>query len=335
MILYDQDEKVTLYEFGIGIPVSESRMTKTFYRLKSHNLLGKRINDWHINKVEEEISRTDLLRVHSKGFVQSLYSDQLEDEIIRAFELIDSEGEYYRYDPKRATIALTQLYHRILNKVAGTLHCCRVALETGFCFYFGGGMHHAQKDYGDGFCLLNDIVIAIRKLQSENQIKLAWVIDVDAHKGDGTAALTEKDETIKTLSIHMAEGWPLDGERYDKEGKLNPSFIPSDIDIPIAAGDEDLYVTRLKEGLGMLETQPSPDIAIVVSGADPYKEDELPSAKPMKLSLEQLQERDLIVYNFLRNKTIPSAYLMAGGYGERSWQVYAQFLQWALMDNLW
>ena len=133
----------------------------------------------------------------------------------------------------------------------------------------------------------------------------------------------------------MAEGWPLDGEKYDKEGKLNPSFIPSDIDIPIAAGDEDLYVTRLREGLGMLETQARPDIAIVVSGADPYEEDELPSAKPMKLSLEQLQQRDLIVYNFLRDKTIPSAYLMAGGYGERSWQVYAQFLQWALMDNLW
>jgi len=335
MILYDQQEKATLYEFGIEIPVSANRVTRTFDTLKSHRLLGERINDWYIDKIEEEISRTDLVRVHAKEFVENLYSDQLEDEIIRAYELIDSKGQYYRYSPDKATIPLTQLYESILNKVAGTVSCCRIALEEGFCFYFGGGMHHAQKGYGNGFCLLNDIVIAIRKLQVENRIKRAWVIDVDAHKGDGTAALTAGDETVKTLSIHMAKGWPLDGEKIDQGGKLNPSFVPSDIDIPIAAGEEDLYVTRLKEGLGMLATQPSPEIAIVVSGADPYEDDELPSATPLKLSLEQLQERDLLVYNFLKNKTIPSAYLMAGGYGEGSWEVYAQFLEWALLDNLW
>jgi len=195
-------------------------------------------------------------------------------------------------------------------------------------------MHHAQKDYGNGFCLLNDIVIAIRKLQTEKVIKQAWVIDVDAHKGDGTAALTAGDDSVTTLSIHMAAGWPLDEEKYDSGGKLNPSFIPSDIDIPIAAGEEHLYVARLKEGLKMLESQPTADIAVVVAGADPYEKDELPSAKLLQLSLEQLQERDLLIYDFLQNKSIPTAYLMAGGYGESAWEVYTQFLEWALLDNL-
>jgi acetoin utilization deacetylase AcuC-like enzyme len=334
MIIYNQEEKMTLYEFGIEIPVSDSRVSKTFDKLRSHRILGERIHEWHINKVEEKISRTDLLRVHSKGFVETLYSDQLEAEIIRAYELIDSEGQYHRYNPAKASMPLTDLFERILNKISGTLRCCRVALEKGFCFYFGGGMHHAQKDHGNGFCLLNDIAIAIRKLQAEKVIKQAWIIDVDAHKGDGTAALTEGDDSVTTLSIHMAKGWPLDEEKYDSGGKLNPSFIPSDIDIPIAAGDEHLYVTRLKEGLRILDTQPTADIAVVVAGADPYEKDELPSARLLQLSLEQLQERDLLIYDFLQNKSIPSAYLMAGGYGDSAWEVYAQFLEWALLDNL-
>jgi acetoin utilization deacetylase AcuC-like enzyme len=293
MIIYDQEEKMTLYEFGIEIPVSDSRVSKTFEKLRSHKILGERtfeqlrshkilgerIHEWHIKKVEEKISRADLLRVHSQGFVKTLYSDQLETEIIRAYELIDSKGRYHRYDPSKASMPLTDLYERILNKVSGTLQCCKVALENGFCFYFGGGMHHAQKDYGNGFCLLNDIAIAIRKLQAEKVIKQAWIIDVDAHKGDGTAALTEGNDSVTTLSIHMAEGWPLDQEKYDSGGKLNPSFIPSDIDIPIAAGEEHLYVTRLKEGLRILDTQPTADIAVVVAGADPYEKDELPSAR--------------------------------------------------------
>ena len=206
MIIYDQEEKMTLYEFGIEIPVSDSRVSKTFEKLRSHRILGERIHEWHINKVEEKISRTDLLRVHSKGFVKTLYSDQLEDEIIRTYELIDSKGRYHRYDPAKASMPLTDLFERILNKVSGTVQCCRVALENGFCFYFGGGMHHAQKDYGNGFCLLNDIAIALRKLQAEKVIKQAWIIDVDAHKGDGTAALTEGDDSVTTLSIHMAKG---------------------------------------------------------------------------------------------------------------------------------
>jgi len=334
MIIYDQEEKMTLYEFGIEIPVSDSRVSKTFEKLRSHRILGERIHDWHINMVEERISRTDVLRVHSKGFVKTLYSDQLEAEIIRAYELIDSKGRFHRYDPAKASMPLTDLFERILTKVSGTLQCCRVALAKGFCFYFGGGMHHAQKNYGNGFCLLNDIVIAIRKLQAEKVIKQAWVIDVDAHKGDGTAALTAGDSSITTLSIHMAEGWPLDEKKYDSGGKLNPSFIPSDIDIPIAAGEDHLYVARLKEGLKMLDSQPTADIAVVVAGADPYEKDELPSAKLLQLSLEQLQERDLLIYDFLQNRGIPSAYLMAGGYGESAWEVYSQFLEWALLDNL-
>jgi len=206
MILYEENLNEGFLEFGIEIPVLASRAVKTFEYLKSHQSLGPQIAQWHIPKIEEQISKEDLLRVHSNEYVEKLYSNGLEQEIIRTFELIDDQGNYYRYNPANATLPLTRMFDRTLVTVASTVQCCRVALDKKFCFAFRGGMHHGQKDFGNGFCMLNDIVIAIRKLQTEQLIRTAWVIDTDAHKGDGTAALTRGDDTITTLSIHMAHG---------------------------------------------------------------------------------------------------------------------------------
>jgi acetoin utilization deacetylase AcuC-like enzyme len=334
MILFDDSQKEGLIDFGIEIPVLYSRALKAFEFLKSHEILGSKIDQWHISKIEEKISRDDLLRVHGGDYIEKLFSAGLENEIIKTFELVDEAGNYYRYNPDRATLPLTQLFNRVRTIVAGTVQSCRVALTKGFCFAFSGGMHHAQYDYGAGFCMVNDIVIAIRKLQAEGLIHTAWVIDVDAHKGDGTAALTKGDASITTLSIHMANGWPLDGNEYDPHGNFNPSFTPSDIDIPMAKGEDHLYISRLQEGLNQLDHWPQPDLALVVCGADPFFKDELPSTADLKLSLAQLKERDLLVYNFLKARNIPRAYLMAGGYGESCWEVYAQFLEWALLENL-
>jgi acetoin utilization deacetylase AcuC-like enzyme len=177
-------------------------------------------------------------------------------------------------------------------------------------------------------------VAALRRLQAEARIRNAWVIDVDAHKGDGTAALTAGDDSIATLSIHMAAGWPLDQPQHGPDGQMNPSFIPSTIDIPIAAGEEPVYNSRLKEGLEQLAGTGPPDLALVVCGADPYELDELPSTAGLRLSLEQLLERDQLVYSFLKTRGIPGAWVMAGGYGRNSWRVYTQFLEWALLERL-
>jgi acetoin utilization deacetylase AcuC-like enzyme len=334
MILYEENLNEGFLEFGIEIPVLASRAGKTFDFLKSHKILGLQVDHWHIPKIDEQVAREDLLRVHSEEYVARLYSKDLEHEIIRTFELIDEKGNYYRYNPDSARLPLSKMFDRTLITVASTVQCGRLALGNDFCFAFRGGMHHGQKNFGNGFCMLNDIVIAIRKLQAEELVRSVWVIDTDAHKGDGTAALTRGDDSITTLSIHMAQSWPLDGEKYDRTGNLNPSFIDSDIDIPMGPGEDALYVARLQDGLNKLESYPEPDLTVVVSGVDPFEKDELPSTSDLKLSLEQLMERDQLVYRFLKERGIPAAFLMAGGYGENSWKVYAQFLEWALLDRL-
>ena len=334
MILYNENQSPSLIDFGILIPIHNSKASKTLERLRSHPVLGHCVDRWYRSLEPETITRDDLLRVHSEDYVQRLYSAELEEIIVKTFELIDDHGKYYRYDPERARLPLKLLFDRILERVSGTAQCCRIALSEGFCFYFGGGMHHAHHKFGHGFCVLNDIVIGIRKVQAEKRVRNVWVIDVDAHKGDGTAAITANDATITTLSAHMANGWPMDIQKYDAAGRLHPSFIASDVDIPVEAGEEGRYVEWLAEGLSRMEQIRKPDLAVVVDGADPFAEDELPSTQVLKLSLDQLKERDRFIYDFLRSRRIPAAFLMAGGYGSNSWKVYTQFLEWALPKHL-
>lgn len=331
MILFDPEARFDFRDFGIQIPLHDTRASRAVAALRSHPVLGPLQALWNRAPGGETITREDLLRVHAPDYVSELFGQGLVDAIIRTYELIDDSGKYHRYTPETAILPLRRLLERILRQVAGTVECARLALEHGFCFYFGGGMHHAHAETGSGFCMVNDIVVAVRKLQAEGRIRTAWVIDVDAHKGDGTATLTRDDPTITTLSVHMASGWPLDGPDVLPDGAPNPAFVPSDIDVPIEAGEEDRYVSALAEALKRLDRYPHPDLTLVVHGADPYEHDELPSTAGLRLTLDRMMARDRTVFSFLVEREIPQAYLMAGGYGSRAWEVYARFLAWVLV----
>lgn len=330
MIFYDPNLNYSLANFGISIPLLDIRASKTFEFLqqkfgKDHPLLISPIYD------HSQLTRDDLLLAHNEKFVDSLLGNGTTHELMKCFELIDEDGNYHRFDPDSAIHPLGELKDLILMQAHASYLTMKSALENKekFSFFLGGGMHHSMSFGGRGFCLVNDIVIGLRKLQKENLIKNAWVIDVDAHKGDGTAELTCKDNSIKTLSIHMKDGWPLDGTPFNKEtNNLNPWFIPSTLDVPIGENDCDKYLLKLREGLLGLEalTSEKVDIAIVVCGADPYELDQLPSSSKIKLTLGQMLDRDLWIYNFLKERSIPQCFLIAGGYGEYSWEVYANFL---------
>jgi acetoin utilization deacetylase AcuC-like enzyme len=295
--------------------------------------------------------RRDLERVHQGEFITGLYGEGLLPALLNAYELIDPQGRPHRYEPDRAIKPLTGLFETILDQAGGTYLACRLALgqpgpagTPGFCYYLGGGMHHARYDRGAGFCLVNDIMIAARKLQNEGLARLIWVVDVDAHKGCGTAELVSFSRArgelglkpgktgaeILTLSVHMAAGWPLDEETLQGALPGRAPLIPSDVEIPLAAGEEAAYVPELEQGLYTLEAishGQKPDLAIVVDGADPYEHDGLPSSALLKLTLDQCAARDWSIYTFLQARSIPSAWIMAGGYGERAWEPAAFFLR--------
>jgi acetoin utilization deacetylase AcuC-like enzyme len=373
MLLYDKQLERNMPDYGISIPMSPSRSGKILRYLEERRpgfpllSLGEAAEGLGLDS--PLLSREDLEQVHQREYIARLYDESgrpgggLERELLKTYELVNRDGSYNRYDPAKAVKPLTELFTTILYRVSGSYLACRLALESpeslrgkipgvlpeqppagipegGFCFYLGGGQHHGRYDTGSGFCLLNDVILAARKIQVEGRAALVWIIDVDAHKGDGSAELVKfsrdrgetfrgKDPEIAALSIHMASGWPLDRESIAKAEKGRAPLVESDIDIPMAEHEEALYVPRLREGLDELERRfrgRKPGLAVVVDGVDVYEKDGLPSTRLLALTKEQCLERDRLIFSFLQDRGIPSAWLMAGGYGEDAWEPTANFL---------
>ncbi len=326
---YNPESLLNLRAYGIQIPLNDGRILNVLETLRRLDL------PLTVTREGAPLSREDFLCVHSPGFVEKLFGKPEErQELIReTFELVASDGSYHRYSPEPHSRPLEEIVDHVLRQTSLTVRAATQAWESGEAVYhLGGGYHHAMSFGGRGFCLVNDIVVAARWLQRHRAVKRVWVIDVDAHKGDGTAELTFGDDSIRTLSIHMKHGWPLDSSELDERGVRQPWFIPSDVELGIANGEEATYLSTLAQGLARMEDFGRPDLAIVVQGSDPYEKDELPSSAQLKLRLDQLRERDLLVYNFLQARKIPQVYVMAGGYGAFAHEPYCAFIE-ALKSN--
>ena len=383
MILHDPDLRVVHHDYGIMLPISPSRADRIVAALAARppSVLGTAAAARALGlPAGPVLTRPDLERVHSRDFTAALYGEgsggkeSLLAAILAAWELVDEQGRPNRYEPEHAARPLEELFGKVLAQAGGTYLACRLALagdpqhtaaaQSGFCYYLGGGMHHARYGGGAGFCLINDIMIAARKLQAEKRAELIWVIDVDAHKGCGTAELVQLARQrgelcnydggsdlrvtdgggkslpqIFNLSIHMARGWPLDEEALVNVNPGHAPLVPADVEIPVESGGENRYVIELETGLQKLRRLSEryahiygrggrwkPDLAIVVDGADPYEHDGLSSSSLINLSLDQCLERDRLIYDYLQREGIPSAWIMAGGYGERAWEPVAAFL---------
>jgi len=309
MILYDPSVIPIYREYGIMLPIAPDRGKQVLNFLDENNILNKySVMDFfsakenliqtapdllceNLNKLT--LTKKDIERIHSKKYVDDLYGDGLCAALLRTFELIDADGKPRRYEPDRAIKPLTDLFQLLIAQTEGTYLACLLALfRGGFCFYLGGGMHHARYDTGSGFCLVNDVAAAAFKIVFEAPFRnlidapFIWIIDLDAHKGDGTAELihfarargemrsiirmqanpharsscenyaqlsSPNKPCILSLSIHMAKGWPLDKESIASAEAGRAPLLPSDVDIGIDAGEEGEYTARLAEGIGKLE----------------------------------------------------------------------------------
>jgi len=358
MILYDPAAIVNYRDHGIMIPVAPDRGKRVLDFLDgAWPVLDFNAARMRLGLEGQILSREDLERVHSKKFTAQLYGEGLKATLLGTYELIDANGKPHRYEPDRAIKPLSDMFQTLIAKAGGTYLAGLLALsgETsnngGFCYYLGGGMHHARYDAGSGFCLVNDMAIAALKIIVEKSARLVWIIDLDAHKGDGTAELVsfarERGElsmpseksaqkgdaagkpSVLTLSIHMAKGWPLDKENIAFAEAGRAPLLPSDVDMGIDEGEEDEYTARLMQGIEKLErlSGEKPDLALIVDGSDPYEHDGLASSAMLRLTLEQCIERDSCVYRYLRDHKIPSAWIQAGGYGDRAWEPPAHFLK--------
>jgi len=183
----------------------------------------------------------------------------------------------------------------------GTTLAARLAVESGVGFNIGGGFHHAFPGHGEGFCAINDIAIAIRRLQRDGTIKRAMVVDCDVHHGNGTAAIFAGDQSVFTISIHQFNNYPSEKP-------------PSSLDIHLADGIGDAeYLQRLGNGYRAALSMFHPEVVLYVAGADPYYEDQLGG---LSLTFDGLMERDrLVIWTALTHR-IPVAIVLAGGYAQ-------------------
>jgi acetoin utilization deacetylase AcuC-like enzyme len=183
--------------------------------------------------------------------------------------------------------------------VAGTLEAARMALRDGLAANLAGGTHHAFPDHGEGFCVFNDVAVAIRSCRAERRIARALVVDLDVHQGNGTAAIFCADPLTYTFSMHGANNFPLRKERSSR-----------DVELPDGTGD-DQYLSQLRAHLPEVIGQARAELCFYVAGVDPVRGDRLGR---LALSREGLALRERLVLEELARAGIPAAIVMGGGY---------------------
>jgi len=183
----------------------------------------------------------------------------------------------------------------------GTLAAARDALASGLGAHIGGGFHHAFSNHGEGFCLFNDVAVAVRVLQRDGYISRAAVVDCDVHHGNGTAMIFDRDPAVFTFSMHQQHNYPA----FKPRSSL-------DVGLEDRIGDVE-YIAKLCQSLPSVLAF-APDIVFYLAGADPFEDDQLGG---LALSIEGLRERDRVVFTALRGAEIPTALTLAGGYARR------------------
>jgi acetoin utilization deacetylase AcuC-like enzyme len=231
------------------------------------------------------VTDEEILRAHRPGYLDRVVSGTLTDKEVRRIGFPWSEAMVER--SRRAS--------------GGTVGACLAALEDGFAANLAGGTHHAFADRGEGYCVFNDSAIAARAVQAAGLVERVVVIDTDVHQGNGTAAILAGDPTVFTFSIHGEKNFPFHKER-------------SDLDVPLPDGADDAaFLEALGDGLERALDASGLGLAIYLAGADPFVGDRLGRLSVTKAGLA---ERDRMVLASCRERGIPVAVTMAGGYSE-------------------
>jgi len=270
------------YDLNLGAHVFPSQK----FRLVHDKLLNDGIAEVDDFLRPEPASDADMLRVHTKDWVEKLKTGTLTASDVMKLEV--------PYSP--------ELVRAFWLAAGGTIVAGESALRDGFACNLGGGFHHAYPGHGEGFCAIHDVAVAIRTLQARKEIDRAMVVDTDVHHGNGTAAIFADDPSVFTLSIHQWNNYPA----YKPHSSL-------DINLEDGVADEEYLkalIPAVKESIGSFR----PNMLFYMGGADPYREDQLGG---LDLSMEGLQKRDAGVFGIARESNIPVVTTQAGGYARR------------------
>ena len=275
-----------VYHEGYDLRLGEHVFQSQKFRMVRDLVLAEHIADPSDILSPEPATDEEVLRVHTREWVDKLKHDKL-----TASERMRLEIPYSEAAVRGFWLA-----------AGGSILAARSAFKDGFGFNIGGGFHHAFPGHGEGFCMIHDVAIAIRRLQGDRVLRKVLIVDTDVHQGNGTAAIFAGDPDVFTLSLHQENNYP----------EPKP---PSDLDVNLAdaIGDEEC-LELLDKALAQAFRSFAPEMIFYIGGADPYREDQLGG---LWLSMRGLQERDALVFAEARLRGLPVAVAFAGGYARK------------------
>jgi acetoin utilization deacetylase AcuC-like enzyme len=233
----------------------------------------------------EPATLDDVLLVHTNDYISRLCNGSLTPKELRRLGLPWSET----------------LVRRSFYATGGTIAAARKALVEGYASNLAGGTHHSFADRGEGFCVLNDVAVAIRVLRKERLIRRVAIVDCDVHQGNGTATIFADDDDTFTFSIHGANNYPL----FKARSNL-------DIELPDGTADDE-YLNVLNDHLPTVFDAAAPELVFYLAGADPHVDDKLGR---LALTTDGLRNRDTLVLRECYEREIPIVTVMSGGYGK-------------------
>jgi acetoin utilization deacetylase AcuC-like enzyme len=300
-----------VYSDDYYLPIGAHVFPAQKYRYIHQRLLETRIADLSDFLQPSAASDEDVLLVHTPDYVHKLKTGSLSAQEEMQIEV--------PYSP--------ELVRAFYLAAGGSILAGRSALKDKVAFNIGGGFHHAFPDHGEGFCVIHDVAVAIRRLQRDKKIVRAMTVDCDVHQGNGTAAIfsgTRKASDplpskapfmqsaadlpsphsgdVFTISLHQENNYPM---------WKPPSSI--DVTLPDGTGDDD-YLAWLDNTLSSGLRQFDPDLICYIAGADPYREDQLGG---LALTIEGLKRRDELMFRVAKARDIPVMVTFAGGYARR------------------
>jgi acetoin utilization deacetylase AcuC-like enzyme len=275
-----------VYHEGYDLRLGEHVFQSQKFRMVRDALLAEGLAEPADILAPEPATDEDILRVHTREWVHKLWHDTL------------TASERMRLEIPYSSAAVTGFW----LAAGGSILAARCALRDGFGINIGGGFHHAFPGHGEGFCMIHDVAVAIRRLQADHALRKVLVVDTDVHQGNGTAAIFAGDANVFTVSLHQENNYP----------QPKP---PSDLDVNLAdgTGDEE-YLELLDKALADAFGRFAPEMIFYIGGADPYREDQLGG---LWLSMRGLQERDALVFSEARVRRLPVAVAFAGGYARK------------------
>jgi acetoin utilization deacetylase AcuC-like enzyme len=303
-----------VYSDAYFLPIGQHVFPAEKYRRVRDRLISTGVGDAGDFLEPQPATDQDILLVHTPDYVQKLKTDTLSPREELALEVPFSQD----------------LVKAFWLAAGGSILAAQHALTDKVCVNIGGGFHHAFPDHGEGFCMIHDVAVAIRRLQREGKIRTAMTVDCDVHHGNGTAAIFagarmenvplpsvsastigKQGEHIpgKMRGVHVGDVFTISLHQHNNYPPHKP---PSsiDVDLPDGVGDDD-YLAWLDNALSSGLRQFEPDLLCYIAGADPYKEDQLGG---LKLTIEGLQKRDELVFRVARAREIPVMVTYAGGY---------------------